>query len=68
MTVKILILLGVVYGVWKLWTHAVRAQALRHRAPPPAPPQYEAMARCTHCGVHVPVSALSPEGRCGRCA
>jgi hypothetical protein len=33
----------------------------------PGPEQYELMARCGRCGVHVPRDAVSERGRCTAC-
>jgi len=33
----------------------------------PGPEQYELMARCGRCGVHLPRDAISERGRCSAC-
>ncbi|HVT36422.1 MAG TPA: hypothetical protein VHE37_12620 [Nevskiaceae bacterium] len=49
--------------------------ALRYlrRAGEAAPPRakgddYIVMARCAQCGVHLPSSSLTADGRCGKCS
>jgi hypothetical protein len=61
-----LLLLGIAaYTVWRLLKRSRRDLA----APvDDLPPAYEATARCDGCGTHLPVRALSPRGRCGRCS
>lgn len=48
------------YRQWRLGRNRVDAAR-----PPDA---FERMVRCTRCGVHLPVSAVSPDGRCGKCS
>jgi hypothetical protein len=58
-----LLLLGVAaYTVWRL------LKLSRRDVVAVVAPAYEAMARCEDCGTHLPVRALSPRGRCGRCS
>lgn len=66
---KYLLVLVVVALV--LW--AMRRAALPPSSPPrrpPAPPQLEAMLRCSHCGLHLPSSeaVMDAEGRPYCCA
>jgi peptidoglycan/LPS O-acetylase OafA/YrhL len=61
---QILLLLALAWVVWRL---------IRNRLAPPAerdqtrPPEFEPMARCAACGVHVPKIQLDTSGRCPRC-
>jgi hypothetical protein len=63
---RLLLLSAAIYLVWRM------LNPLRRREPRPgagsAPPGYERMRRCSQCGTHLPVTALSPGGRCGRCS
>lgn len=65
---RLLLLAIVAYAVWRLLGLSRRA------VPPSAAPRsdretsYEPMARCAQCGTHLPASALSRSGRCGRCS
>lgn len=49
-----------VYRKWKL------AQS-GPLIPPRAPESFERMVRCQRCGVHLPASAVSATGLCGKC-
>ena len=62
---KLLLLAAAVWIVWRL-LRGLRVQVTRIETPP-AQPEFEAMARCARCGVHLPDSALSPGGLCGKC-
>ncbi len=55
----LLILLAVLAGVW-LW----RKQRVQQEQPPQlrAPPQFQDMVRCAHCGVHLPRGDAVLEG------
>jgi uncharacterized protein len=56
---KFLLFIAVLAVIYAL----VRASKRRSK-PPPAAPQPEAMAQCTHCGVHFPrVESVSEAGR-----
>ena len=58
----------VVAAVWfglKLW-RKWKAQA-ELQAPPPGPERFELTVRCQRCGVHLPASAVSATGMCGKC-
>jgi uncharacterized protein len=61
----ILLLIVVLLAAW--WMRRGAASSAERDAPPPAgpvPPEREAMARCPHCGLHVPQSQAWP-GRGG---
>jgi uncharacterized protein len=65
---RILLILAAIWIVWRL-LRGLRIQI--ERAQPPAQPpaeNFEPMARCARCGVHLPANALSANGRCGKCA
>ncbi|HEX4895022.1 MAG TPA: PP0621 family protein [Solimonas sp.] len=62
---RLLILVALAYLAWRLYRH-LRAPPAPPAQPPPA--SYEPMARCSRCGVHLPASALSATGLCGRCS
>ncbi|MGQ0697098.1 MAG: hypothetical protein ACT4PZ_02535 [Panacagrimonas sp.] len=36
--------------------------------PPKEPKRFEPTTRCPRCGVHLPASAVSPTGLCGKCS
>lgn len=36
--------------------------------PPRTPDSFERMVRCARCGVHLPASAVSASGLCGKCS
>ncbi|HUP90819.1 MAG TPA: hypothetical protein VM074_01120 [Solimonas sp.] len=65
MILRLLLLLLAGWIVWRLY-RTVQAQSRAVR-PPPAQPGFEAMAPCVACGTHLPLKALSADGRCGRC-
>lgn len=66
MTIFRLLLLGLaIWIIWKL-LRTYRVHISREQ-PPTSPPNYEAMAQCKQCGVHLPASALSSDGCCGKC-
>lgn len=62
---RFLLLCAVAYLVWRMLNPPQRRPESNPRPAPP--PDYEPMARCKQCGTHLPVTALSPSGRCGRC-
>jgi hypothetical protein len=61
--VKLLLLAGIVWLVWKV-LKSWRVELIRR---PPAQDRFEPMARCNGCGLHLPAQALSTDGRCGAC-
>lgn len=63
---RLLLLGAVAYLVWRMLNPPRRRSDPSPRPTPP--PDYEPMARCKQCGTHLPVVALSPSGRCGRCS
>lgn len=63
---KLLLIGAALWIVWRL-LQGVRVHISRIE-PPPKPEEFEKMARCAACGVHLPASALSPAGLCGKCA
>lgn len=62
---RILLICAAIWIIWRI-LRGVRVHI--SRIDPPKPDQYEAMARCRKCGVHLPASALSKSGLCGKCA
>lgn len=50
------------YRMWKSWQ---RQAQLRQKQNPEA---FEPTVQCGRCGVHMPVSAASPTGLCGKCS
>jgi hypothetical protein len=65
MVFKILFYAAVVWLIVRAWQRWSRARRLRQTPPPAA---FEPMSRCSSCGVYLPTTTLSAEGRCGRCA
>jgi uncharacterized protein len=64
---RILLILAAIWIVWRL-LRGLRIHISRAQSPPQPPGEnFEPMARCAQCGVHLPASALSPDGRCGKC-
>lgn len=61
--IRLLILVAIAYLAWRLY-RSLKAPS----SPSPPPTPYEPMARCERCGVHLPASALSSTGLCGRCS
>ncbi len=66
MIIKLLVLAVLGWFAVKVWQAWQKQQALQRQNERP-PERFEPMARCAQCGVHLPVSALSRNGRCGRC-
>lgn len=65
---RILLLCLAVWIVWRL-LRGWRVQVSRNAPPEQKPVEdFEKITRCAACGVHLPVSALSPTGRCGKCS
>lgn len=62
---KLILLAAAAWIVWRL-LRGLRVQV--SRIEPAQPPEFEKMARCAQCGVHLPGNALSPAGLCGKCA
>lgn len=62
---KLLLLFGVLLGVW-LWRSGRSGNVKRasKRAPPAAKPRQADMVRCLHCSVHLPTTEAVP-GRLG---
>lgn len=65
---RVALLAAAIWLLWRLWTKLRPMLGSGPTAEPPAPPQFEPMARCSQCGTHLPAKALAPDGRCGRCA
>lgn len=63
---KLLLLGAAIWIIWRL-LRGLRVQVTRLE-PPPKPEQFESMARCNLCDVHLPASALSASGLCGKCS
>ena len=63
---KLLLIAAAVWIVWRL-LRGLRVHVTRIETPP-SPPEFEKMARCARCGVHLPGPALSSGGLCGKCA
>lgn len=66
MPLRILLVLGLVYFGWRLWQNFQRRQQ-QGMQPPPRNETYELTVRCRQCGVYLPQTALSRDGRCGKC-
>lgn len=49
------------YRKWKLQQSGSLIQ-------PRTPESFERMVRCARCGVHLPASAVSQTGLCGKCS
>lgn len=49
-----------VYRQWKLTQNRFDA--------PRGQESFERMVRCSSCGVHLPASAVSSSGKCGKCS
>ena len=65
---RILLLCLAVWIVWRL-LRGWRVRVSRDTPPQETQAQdFEKITRCAQCGVHLPVSALSPSGRCGKCS
>lgn len=64
---RILLFLVAAYVVWRLY-RALTAKSGGNTPPSQPREDYEAMARCSKCGVFAPASTLSQSGRCGRCS
>ena len=69
---RLLLIAGAIWLVWRL-LRGVQVHISRIERPAPPVPgrpdgDYEPMAKCARCGVHLPASALSPAGLCGKCA
>jgi hypothetical protein len=65
---RLLLLLALVWIVWRLLAPRLRAASRRPVQPDIARPEnYEPMSQCAKCGTYLPAKALSREGRCGRC-
>ena len=70
MTAALFRLLLIAAAVWIVWRllRGLRIQINRHQDAQPPAENYEPMAKCARCGVHLPASALSADSRCGKCA
>lgn len=63
---KILLFAIAAWVAWRVWSTWQRQQdRLNSRRDPDS---FEPMVRCRQCGVHLPRSAASPAGLCGKCA
>lgn len=67
LTRLLLIGLAIWFGV-KLLRKFQQSAGISDRAAPRDPERFEPMVRCRRCGVHLPVSAVSSTGLCGKCA
>lgn len=65
MPLRILLLAAAIWLGWKLWKNWQAQAQLRQRQNPEA---FEPTVQCRQCGVHLPVSAVSPTGLCGKCS
>lgn len=62
-----LILLAIIAVI--VWRFLQRWRVSVSRIEPQQPrDDYQQMARCAACGVHLPAAALAADGRCGKCA
>lgn len=61
----VLVGLAVWFGL-RLWRHWKASQA--RVTPPREPERFEPTVRCRACGVHLPQSAVSAAGLCGKCS
>lgn len=69
MLYMLLRLVLVVAAVWfglKLWRKWQQQSGLN--PPRRDPEQFEPTVRCQRCGVHLPASAVSASGMCGKCS
>lgn len=64
---RLLLVGAAIYLVWRMLNPPRRRDSAHQRAANTAP-DYERMARCAQCGTHLPLTTLSPSGRCGRCS
>ena len=62
---KFLLLIAAAWIAWRAWTTIQQQRNRVHRNEPEA---FEPMVRCRQCGVHLPRSAVSTQGLCGKCA
>ncbi|HKY93584.1 MAG TPA: PP0621 family protein [Nevskiaceae bacterium] len=63
---KFLLLVIAAWIAWRVWSTLQRP---RDRVDPPRDREaFEPMVRCRNCGVHLPRSAVSTQGLCGKCA
>jgi hypothetical protein len=60
---RLLVLAAIGWFVFRV----VRSWSAQPAPRRPNPDQYELMARCGRCGVHVPRDAISERGRCSNC-
>lgn len=70
MLIQILKLLLIGVAVWvglKLYRKWQQQQS-GPLGPPRKPDQFEPTVRCGRCGVHLPASAVSATGLCGKCS
>lgn len=69
MIVRLLLIAAAVWFGWKLWKNWQQVSRIAHEAQRQKDPErFEPMVRCARCGVHLPASALSNTGLCGKCA
>lgn len=61
-------LLLIAAAIWIVWRILKGFRIHVERVQPPPPESFEPMARCAKCGTHLPASALSKSGTCGRCS
>jgi len=52
------------WRLWNQWQHKLRGPQPTEAGKEP----FELMQRCSACGAHLPSTALSRSGRCGRCS
>ena len=65
MILRLLLMIGLIWLVVQLWRNWQRGQALRQQRPDES---FQLTSRCRGCGVYLPASALSKDGRCGKCS
>lgn len=66
MLVRLILIAAAIWFGVKLWRKF--QQSSGEVRGPRAPERFEPMVRCRQCGVHLPRSAASANGLCGKCS
>jgi Flp pilus assembly protein TadB len=65
LVLKLILVVAAAWIAWRVWS---TVQQQRDRVQRRDPDAFEPMVRCRQCGVHLPRSAVSTQGLCGKCA